>query len=49
MRELGIEAETAAERVLQMRDDFLQLVQAFNAVGNFDEAIEAQALRDCAQ
>jgi hypothetical protein len=36
--------QTAAERVLQMRDDFLMLVAALNLAGDFITAMEAQAI-----
>lgn len=35
---------TASLRVIEMRDDFLLLVQAFNSVHDFRAAIEAQSM-----
>lgn len=41
---LSKETVTAGERVLQMRDDFMLLVAAYNEAHQFEHAQEAQAL-----
>lgn len=38
------EKATGGKAVLRMRDEFLQLVTAYNATGNYSGAIEAQAV-----
>lgn len=35
---------TAAARVCAMRDDMLFMVEAFNSVGEYERALEAQAI-----
>lgn len=37
-------ALTGAKAVLTMRDEFLQLVTAYNAIGQYKQAAEAQAM-----
>lgn len=36
--------ETAEERVIQMRDDFLLLVAAYNSIGEYADALDAQTI-----
>lgn len=44
MSESSAAVRTVSERVLAMRDDFVELVGAFNAAHDFETAADAQLL-----